>query len=148
LTNVTISSNQATGSGGGLNGGPANFTLRNTILAGNSAAVTGPNCGYGFTSQGYNLVDNISDCTISGTTVGNIIGQNPRLLPLLSDNGAPPTAALRSGSPAIDTGTCQTATDQRSVARPVDGNLDGQARCDIGAYEFEPVQLYLPMLMR
>lgn len=70
-------------------------------------------------------------------------------LPLLSDNCAPPhTAALHGGSPAIDAGSCQTATDQRGVARPVDGNLDGQAQCDIGAYEFEPLRLYLPIMRR
>jgi len=30
------------------------------------------------------------------------------------------------------------ATDQRGVARPVDGDEDGSAICDIGAYEYEP----------
>jgi hypothetical protein len=43
----------------------------------------------------------------------------------------------RAASPAIDTGTSQEcpATDQRGAGRPVDGNGDGSAICDVGAFE-------------
>jgi len=46
--------------------------------------------------------------------------------------------ALAAGSPAIDSGDnafCPS-TDIRGVARPVDGDDDGVAVCDMGAYEY------------
>jgi hypothetical protein len=55
---------------------------------------------------------------------------------------------LLTGSPAIDAGNPAApgstalacpATDQRGVARPQDGNSDGQAVCDIGAFELRTV---------
>ena len=65
------------------------------------------------------------------------------------------THALLPGSPAIDAGDpagCTydhdgnpdtpdllLSTDQRGYTRPADGNGDGVARCDIGAYEVQPV---------
>jgi hypothetical protein len=51
-------------------------------------------------------------------------------------------SALQAGSPAIDavTGGCPPpGNDQRNVVRPLDGNGDGTARCDIGAYELSLV---------
>lgn len=48
--------------------------------------------------------------------------------------------ALRFGSPAVDSGdpaVCP-ADDGRLAARPADGNGDGIASCDIGAYELHP----------
>lgn len=45
---------------------------------------------------------------------------------------------LQAGSPAIDTGTNDgcPSTDFDGVIRPQDGNNDGTATCDMGAFEF------------
>jgi len=69
---------------------------------------------------------------------------DPQLAPL-GDNGGPSqTHALLGGSPALDAANpagCtdaqgQTLTiDQRSSGRTVDGDGDGTARCDVGAFE-------------
>jgi hypothetical protein len=69
------------------------------------------------------------------------------LNPTLAFNGGPTqTLALVPGSPAIDAGgpVCADAngdplsTDQRGKPRLVDGDGDGTAACDIGAFEFFP----------
>ncbi len=58
----------------------------------------------------------------------------------LGDHGGPtPTVPLLPGSPAIDSldpALC-SATDQRGVPRPQDGNRDGIAACDRGAFEVD-----------
>ena len=78
----------------------------------------------------------------AGVQLSNILN------PVLAFNGGPTqTHALVPGSPAIDAGgaVCTDAngnpllTDQRGKPRIVDGNGDGTARCDIGAFEFFPV---------
>lgn len=66
-----------------------------------------------------------------------------------SGQGPTLTRALRSDSPAIDAGAdvgCPS-TDQRGYRRPVDGNRDGIAQCDIGAYEYWP-QTFLSIVLR
>jgi len=136
LTNVTISNNTANSdSGGGLNvDGTA--TLLNTIVAanpdGDDCLVEGT-----LTSNGHNL-DSDATCGFAGT--GDQSGVDPLLAALaLNAPGSTETHALTADSPAVDTADDDgcPAGDQRGVDRPQDGNQDGTAVCDIGAYELE-----------
>jgi len=147
LENVTVARNQATGDGGGLSGDPGAFTARNTIVVLNTAGGSGPDCSGGFTSQGHNLLGDPAGCTVAGA--GNdVVGAEAQLAPLDLNGGDTLSHAPRGGSPAIDGGSCQVETDQRGVVRPVDGDLDGAAVCDIGAVEFTPLRVMLPVVGR
>lgn len=72
-----------------------------------------------------------------------ITGQDPKLGPLTNNGGPTQTQALLPGSPAIDAGnnaTCET-TDQRGQRRPYDGDQNGNAICDMGAFEVNFIDL-------
>jgi hypothetical protein len=79
-------------------------------------------------------------CSFAGTATDQIGTAEAPIDPLLgplANNGGPTfTHALLPGSPALDalTESCPV-TDQRGVARPYDGDGDGVALCDIGAFE-------------
>ena len=128
VLHATFALNSATSGGGLYNAGSA--TLKSTLLDAN----TGGNCDGVVSSSGTNL-DSGTSCAFGAT--GDLSNLDP-LLGALADNGGPTaTHALTSGSPAIDaaSNTGCPATDQRGVARPVDGNGDSVAVCDIGAFE-------------
>ena len=133
LTNVTLSNNAAP-SGAGLEN-THDATLASVIVANNPATANCSGTGT-LTSSGHNLDSGMS-CGFSGA--GDLVNIDPQLGPL-QDNGGPTfTQALLAGSPAIDAGASDCpppAADQRGGVRPVDGNGDGTAVCDIGAYEF------------
>jgi hypothetical protein len=136
--NSTIANNHKDAVAGSAIGGIADYgtiNMVNTILYGNDDA----NCGVGgsLVSLGYNI-DGAATCltpVIAQTT--DHPNTNPLLGPLAKNGGYVPTFALLTGSPAIDAATpayC-TATDAASWHRPQDGNGDGSAVCDIGAFE-------------
>lgn len=151
VTNTTVSSNEAakrgsggfppdTGDGGGIYVDGGSVTLRNTILAGNTKRVSGAqsasNCGGSPVSSGGGNLDSGSTCGFGSGEVGNA---DPGLGPLQDNGGLTFTRAPAAGGPAIDNGgnaVCP-ATDQRGTGfpRPNDGNGDGSAVCDVGAYE-------------
>jgi len=148
IKNSTITDNSTgDGDGGGLWNSPAKLNMGNTILSGNSVTGgRGPDCFGDISSEGYNLIGNTAGCTINGNQTGNIIGLDPQI-GILRNNGGPiMTHALLERSPAIDMGDPQCSdldgdillTDQRELLRPVDGDIDDNPVCDIGAVEFFP----------
>jgi len=131
LTNVTIDKNSGNGALHKAGGG-GTITLKNTLIAGTTG---GTNCAGApsFVSGGHNI-DSGASCALSGT--GDLTNTDPKL-DALADNGGPTqTESLQSDSPAIDAGDACPAADQRGFTRPLDGNADGTAVCDIGAFEF------------
>lgn len=150
LTNVTVANNTAP-TAGGISAPRGELTLKNTLVASNS----GGNCRFGslvLVSDSHNL-DSAHSCGFRSSN-RSLVDTDPLLGPLQNNGGPTFTQALArfgplaNGSPAIDTGTNSgcPATDQRGVHRPIDGNGDNFASCDIGAYE-APVPITLICLV-
>jgi CSLREA domain-containing protein len=152
LIHCTISRNTAYTDGGGIH----NFfsravELTNTIVA---SQTVGPDCGGSpVTSFGYNL-DSDGTCNLTGPD--DITNTNPLLGPLKDNGGDTQTHALLTGSLAIDhipngvncCGVVPLDKDQRGETRPADGDDDGTAACDIGAFEVQLPKIYLPIIMK
>jgi hypothetical protein len=111
----------------------------NSLISGNSGNLR-PDCYGTLNSQGYNLITNVTDCTLNGDSSGNLVGVDALLGPLQNNGGSTLTHALQDGGPAINAanpGGCLDheghllATDQRGFDRP----SNSSPLCDIGAYE-------------
>lgn len=127
------------------NGLTGELTLTNTLIAGD--------CGFAGTilSGGGNLESPADTCALTNATDQVGVTATALALDSLSDNGGPTaTQALLPGSVAIDAAEpaeCP-ATDQRGEPRPQDGDGDGLARCDIGAFELAPPVLQVEIEIR
>ena len=158
--NVTVAHNTAGSFAGGVNAaGPIN--IKNSII-GNNTSSSSPDFNGTITSQGYNLIGDTDGTSITGTTTGNILDQDPMLGALADNGGTTETHSLLPGSPAIDKGSAATVpfapfnstksrkkllrtllppltNDQRGMMRPVDqaaiANATGGDGSDIGAFE-------------
>lgn len=124
--------------GGGLMINNSTLSYSNSILANNTAGDCRTDEGLTVTQNTNNLVEVSIGC---GTPYRNT---DPNLGPLADNGGSTWTHALLPGSPAIDEGDDDVclAADQRGVARPQG------AACDIGAYELDVYNLFLPLTLR
>jgi hypothetical protein len=127
LTNTTVINNGEYGLSGDV------YTMTNSIIAGSA----GDNCeGTTILSHGGNLED---DDTCGFTEAGDYENTDP-LIGAFITTGPIWFHDFQVGSPAADHGNplrCPPG-DIRGLVRPVDGDLDGSAVCDIGALEYLP----------
>ncbi len=153
IENSTITNNRTPGDSGGIavNNASPRVTLKNSIVAGNTAAgfansndcsgVSRPASPPNLVSNGNNLFGSDAGCTSSvasdifTTDITSVVAP-------LADNGGPTlTHALQVDSPAINAGGT-TATplliDQRGFIRPIGGQVD------IGAFEANSHPFDLP----
>lgn len=132
LTNVTFSGNTADWYGAAMYSQESTPTIINTIIWGNT-----PGDSQMLNDRG---VSTVTYSIIAGghRGIGNL-NVNPKLGTLADNGGFTLTYSLPPGSPAIDAGSpliCPPL-DQRDMLRPIDGDSNGSAICDMGAFEYQ-----------
>ena len=148
LTNSTVVDNSSQSVGGvsiaiGANPGTGLIIANNSVIATTTADTTAL-CSKPMDSASSSH-DFATDASCGGDALigGTPVTATALALAPLADNGGPTwTHALLAGSAAIDAGddaVCASATvgdlDQRGRVRPQDGDANGTATCDVGAYE-------------
>lgn len=165
LANVTVTGNSAGLEPGPYYGGGIYITggdvhLRSAIVALNLEGSGYPDCHGTFTTATFSLIGDRGQtlplCGWSGFSSGMLADVDPQM-GIIPVTGYDTVRSLDEGSPAIDAGLCIAATgpapttDQRGYIVPWDGDGDGDAACDMGAYEYgsQPAnRLLVPLVAR
>jgi hypothetical protein len=139
LASSTVSGNVTDGGiGGGIySDSSGTVTMKNTIVSGNTAGFSSPDCSGVVSSLGYNLIGDASGCTITGGP-GDLTDFPAGLGPLANNGGATQTFSLTPGSAAIDAGDPAGCTSPAGQPLSVDQRgapRTSGSRCDIGSYE-------------
>lgn len=150
IRSSTIVENFATERIGGIENN-GSLMMGNTVVAYNRIGLGNPpgeDISGTITSLGHNLAGSSNGAT--GFVASDLLDVDPLLGPLQDNGGFTATHALRAGGPAIDAGDnalvdASVTTDQRGeeFLRFVDGDGDGTATVDIGAFEHQGADLRL-----
>ncbi len=151
LSMVTMVNNSTSGNGGGIFNNDGRITVGQSLISGNFGGLGNEIVStdiYGMVLGNYNLlglngddgtfgviIDNqSSDAIIQETNLSDVIETE------LKDNGGfNLTHKLQPDSPGIDfipEASCANSFDQTGTMRPIDGDGDGAADCDVGAVEY------------
>ena len=141
ITFSTIADNACESGAGGIDQTPnSDVSISHTILAANrnASGLRNAKLLQKVTSLGHNLCDDALSLE-AGVSLGDIVNQAAHLAPLANYGRGILTHSLLQISPAIDGGSLQVfgapPVDQRGYARIQDGDRNGTARVDIGAFE-------------
>lgn len=149
VLNTVVRDNRAAVRGGGLLNDHGTATidyttfLANYAPAGAAVATTGLS---GLTHLRSSILVGRDLCDGATSGSGNLASDSSCGAPAQAATGLDAGGRPTHGSNAIDAGTsgaclaggATMTVDLRGEQRPVDGNRDGSARCDIGAFEFQP----------
>ena len=140
--------NRAGARGGGLFNDGGTALLEFTTWRGNAAPAGGAIAGGGSARLRYSVIGGSAgnDCAATLAGAGNRLDDASCGLPALPATGLLPDGRPGPDSNLIDAaGDCAleatgqpAAADLRGEPRPADGDRDGRALCDPGAYEFQP----------
>ena len=142
LVNCTVTANagaQGLPTVGGIqdvHGGFGLTFLSNTVVYGNGPGFIADDCDRATSVGGGNMIGDGASCHFDAAP-SDQIDVDPGLGPLADNGGF--TRTHVPGAAAIDRGEAAAcpAVDQRGLPRPVDGDGDGTAACDVGAVEVQ-----------
>ncbi len=118
------------------------ITLDHTIVAGNFAALGGPDLdgsSGGVTTLDWNCIGDTTDANLTGSGSHDLLDVDPQFF-----DAANGDFTLAATSPCIDSGDptiLQSGKDVAAFPRLLDGDLDKRLELDRGAHEFSHVRL-------